>query len=134
MVPTIRNALISVVSVLLNTKEIRRDVPIIDIREISANTEDKKEYKYKEARAEATIPKSIKYRVCLTVLIDMVLRARVSSAPKAKALESIVPRNAAIRDTTRNEPSQWGNEVKTPSMNRLDGSILIPANLKLRPR
>ena len=134
MVPTIRRALISIVSVLLNTKEMRRDVPIIDIREISANTEDRKENRYKEARVEATRPKSIKQRVCVTVLIDIVLRARVSNAPKAKALESIVPKNAAIRDTTRNEPSQWGNEVKTPPMNRLDGSILIPTNLKLRPR
>jgi hypothetical protein len=48
------------VSVLLNTKEIRRDVPMIDMREISANTEDRKENKYKEARVEPTIPKSIK--------------------------------------------------------------------------
>jgi hypothetical protein len=37
IVPTIRRALISIVSVLLNAKEIRRHVPTIDIREIRAN-------------------------------------------------------------------------------------------------
>ena len=60
MVPTIRKVLSSVVSVLLNRREIRRAVPTMEMSEISANTEDKKENKYKEAKADAAIPKSIK--------------------------------------------------------------------------
>lgn len=80
------------------------------------------------------MPASVKYRVCFTVELEGVLRLRVSKTPNANALESIVPMNAAIRDTTRNDPSRWGNAFNTPSMNKFVGSRVIPENLKLTPR
>ena len=47
-VPTNRNVLISK-ELSLNTNETNRAAPITDIRDISANTDERKENKYKEA-------------------------------------------------------------------------------------
>jgi hypothetical protein len=104
--PARRKELMSTESILRNTKDSKRAVPTMDISEISANTDARKENKYNEATAATTMLKSMKHRVCLTTLPDNLLRVGVSSTPKANALESIVPMNAAIRETTRSEPSQ----------------------------
>ena len=125
-----RKLFISIGWVLAKKKEIRRAVPIIDMSEISANTEERKEYKYQEANAAPISPKRTKHRVSLTAFRDTVLRVLVSNTAKAKALESIVPIKAAMREITRKEPSQCGKTLKTPSTNRFAGSTLIPANLK----
>ena len=133
-IPVIRKILISAVFNFKNI-ETNKAAPITDIIETRAKTDCKNEKRYSEAMAEKTIPMRVKYRVNLTVESWVILFfARATNIPKANALESIVPIKAAIRDTTRSEPSHWGKAPSTPSINKFDGSIIIPENLKLMPR
>ena len=133
MVPTMRKALISKVFGL-NRNEARSAAPITDISDMSANTEERKENKYKDAIAEIIIPSNVNSLVDLMTDSSAVFFILATRTPKAKALESIVPINAAIRETMRSDPSHPGKAPRTPSVNKLDGSAVIPANLKLIPR
>jgi len=132
-VPTNRKVLISK-ELSLNINETTRAAPITDIRDISANTDERKENKYKEAMADRRIQRSMNILVNFTVNSDDLSFIRAANTPNAKALESIVPINAAISETRSNEPSHTGKAPRTPSVKRFDGSVTTPANLKLMPR
>ena len=132
IVPVTRNTCIS--SLLgLNITDTRRAAPTTDMRDISANTEERNENRYNEPIAETTIPRSMYIRVELTDIIFIFLMRDIST-PNAKALESIVPINAAIREMVRSEASQAGSTPSTPSVKRVDGSVKTPENLKLIPK
>lgn len=69
-----------------------------------------------------------------TMLFWAVFLKVETKTPKAKALESIVPIKAAIRETVSNDDSQLGNDVNTFPINKFEGSVTTPESLKLIPR
>ena len=133
MVPTRRKVLISKL-LSFTTNETRSAAPTTDIKDIRANTDDRKENKYNDAKAEMRIPSNMKSRVDWTMVVSLIFRILATSTPRAKALESIVPMKAAIRETVSNDPSHPGKIPNTPPVNKLDGSSTTPANLKFIPR
>jgi len=66
---------------------------------------------------------------CLVVFLILAIRI-----PSANALESIVPMNAAMSETMTNELSHSGSAIRMSLVNKLDGSAVVFANLKLIPK
>lgn len=133
IVPEIKKASI-IILLYLNTNERNKAAPIIDIRDIKAKTEDKKDTKKKEAKAENIIPNNMYTFIDDTLfLIDLCLKPETKE-PKAKALESIVPIKAAIKEIDNREDNHFGILDSISLIKILEGSVINPENLKLIPK
>lgn len=131
--PTIRNVLIS--NVLgLSVIETTSVAPTTDINDISANTEDKNENRYSDEIAETIIPRRVKSLVDFMIDFSFAPLIFATRTPNAKALESIVPIKDAMSEMVNNGPSHEGNAVRTPLVNKSEGSLIRPENLKFIPR
>lgn len=118
----------------LNQKEIKREAPTTESNDIKAKTDDKKENRYKDNRAEIIIPNKVKNLAFLTRRFPVLFLKPAINVPKAKALESIVPIKAAIKEIDKREANHVGKTLKTPLVNKLEGSETTPPNLKLTPK
>lgn len=119
---------------IFHIKEMSVRAPMTETREMRANTADKNEKRYHEASDARMMLPTMRYRVCLIVEVENIPRVVVNNTPRAKALESMVPMNAAINETANNELSHEGSAESTSVTKRFDGSEITPENLKLMPR